>query len=64
MTQMHSIAIRQPWTLLHEREDAKPRTDRQSEAERAAAARKIEARLARNRDRVFAEFTLCGRPYF
>jgi len=64
MTQMKSIQTRQPWTLLHDREQPKPRMERKCEAERADASRKIEARLARNRDRVFADFTLCSRPYF
>jgi len=64
MTQANSIHIRQPWTLLHDREEPKPRLDRQSEAERAAAARRIEATFTRNRDRAFTDFTLCSRPYF
>jgi len=64
MTQMQSIQAWQPWTLLHDREEPKPRMDRQSEAERAVAVRKIEARLARDRDKVFSDFTLCSRPYF
>ena len=64
MTQMHSIQARQPWALLHDREEPKPRMDRQSDAERAVAARKIEARLARNRDKVLMDFTFCSRPYF
>ena len=64
MTQMQSIQARQPWTLLHDREEPNPRLDRQSRAERAVAARKIEVRLARNRDQVFTEFTFCSRPYF
>ena len=64
MTQMHSTQIRQPWTLLHDREDSTQHIDRSREVERAAAATKIEATLARNRDKAFADFTLCSRPYF
>ena len=64
MAQSSSIQLQQPWALLHEREEPRRRRDRQNEAERAAAARRIEARLTRNRDRAFAEFTLCSRPYF
>ena len=64
MTQMQSIQVRQPWTLLHDREEPKPRIDHQSEAESAAAARRIGAQLARHRDKVFTDFTLCSRPYF
>jgi len=64
MTQMQSIQVRQPWTLLHDREEPKPRLDRQSEAERAASAHRIGAQLARHRDKVFTDFTLCSRPYF
>jgi len=61
---MESIQTRQAWTLLHERERAAPRSERRSEAERADAARMMEARLVRDRDKVFTEFTLCSRPYF
>jgi hypothetical protein len=64
MTQANSIQIRQPWTLLHEPEAPQPKLDRLSEAERAAAARRVEATMNRARDRAFAEFTLCSRPYF
>ena len=64
MTLMNSIQARQPWTLIHDREEPKPQRDRQSDAERAAAAGKIEARLARNRDKVLMDFTFCSRPYF
>ena len=64
MTQMQSIQARQTWTLLHDREERKPRMDRRSGAERAAASRRIEALLARNRDKVFTDFTFCRRPYF
>jgi hypothetical protein len=54
----------QPWALLHEPADPKARVDQQSEAERAAAAKKIEAAVARHRDHVLTDFTLCSRPYF
>ena len=64
MTQMQSIQARQPWTLLHDREERKPRVDRQSEAERAVDSRRIEGLLTRNRDKVFTDFTLCSRRYF
>ena len=65
MTQMQNIQARQPWALLHERGEAKSRTmDRQNEAERAAAARRIEANLTRNREKAFTDFALCSRPYF
>jgi len=64
MTQMQSIQARQPWTLLHDPEEPKPRMDRLSEAERAAGSRRVEGLLARNRDKVFTDFTLCSRPYF
>ena len=64
MAQSHSIQLQQPWALLHQREEPRRRLDRQSEAERAAAARRIEALLTRNRDRAFADFTRCSRPYF
>jgi len=64
MTQMQSIQARQPWTLLHDREEPKLRMDRQSKAERAESARRIEALLTRTRDRVFADFTMCSRPYY
>ena len=64
MTQMQSIQARQPWTLLHDHEEPQPRMDRQSKAERAVAARKIEARIAHDRDKVLTDFTLCSRPYF
>ncbi len=64
MTQASSIQVTQPWTLLHEREEPKRRRDSQSEAERAEAARRIEVALNHRRDKVFADFTLCSRPYF
>ncbi len=64
MTQMNSIQARQPWTLMHEREEPKPRMDRQSKAERAAAARRIEATMTNARDKIFNDFTMCSRPYF
>ena len=64
MTQANSIQIRQPWTLLHEPEAPKRKLDKQSEAERAVAARRIEARLNRVRDKAMVDFTLCSRPYF
>ena len=64
MTQMNSIQARQPWILLHEREAPRPRLDRESKAERVAVARRIEAQVTRARDRVFADFTMCSRPYY
>jgi hypothetical protein len=64
MTQATSIQMRQPWTLLHEPEAPKRKLDPQSEAERATAARRIDATLNRARDRAMVEFTLCSRPYF
>jgi hypothetical protein len=66
MAQANSIQIRQPWTLLHEREQRERRSevDSVSKAERAAAARMIEARLSRLRDRAFTDVTMCSRPYY
>jgi hypothetical protein len=64
MAQSQSVQLQQPWALLHHSEEPRRPLDRQSEAERAAAARRIEARLTRNRDRALAEFALCSRPYF
>ena len=64
MAQMNSIQVRQGWALLHEREQPRRRVDARSEAERAVAARRVEERLTRQRERVFADFATCSRTYY
>jgi hypothetical protein len=64
MNRANSIQVRQPWTLLHEREEQKPKVATKREVERALAAQPLETRLNRTRDKIFADVTLCSRPYF
>jgi hypothetical protein len=64
MNRANSIQVRQPWTLLHEREEQKAKVATKREVERALAAQHLETRLNRTRDKIFADVTLCSRPYF